>query len=146
MANGWVATQAVPGPLFTLGALLPLGPAWSPWIGGLLVQLASFLPAALQLWAQLRQPARMRQAATDINAAVVGILAATWYHPVLTSAIGILLNLGLALLYLGLLLRRLPAAACCGGGLGSWVGVGPGLKPPPLITVSIKKAASGNKE
>lgn len=89
-------------------------------------------------------------AATGINAAVVGILAATWYHPVLTSAIGILLDMWLAQLYLGLLLRRLPAAACCGGGPGGWVGVGPGLKPPTPITVSIKKqhqsAASGTKE
>ena len=30
----------------------------------------------------------LNQAVTGINAVVVGILAATWYHPVLTSAIG----------------------------------------------------------
>ena len=76
----------------------------------------------LPLWAQMRQRPRMRQAVTGINAAVVGILAATWYHPVLTSAIGSLLDVGLALLYLGLLLRRLPpvAVVALATGLG-WV-------------------------
>lgn len=129
---GYAAAQAVPGPLFTLaaylGALLPLGPAWSPWMGGLLMLLAIFLPAALlvagalPLWAQLRQRPRMRQAVTGINAVVVGILAATWYHPVLTSAIGSLLDVVLALLYLGLLLWRLPpvAVVALAAGLG-WV-------------------------
>ncbi|CAC9685224.1 chromate efflux transporter [Comamonas aquatica] len=129
---GYAAAQAVPGPLFTLaaylGALLPLGPAWSPWMGGLLMLLAIFLPAtllvagALPLWAQLRQRPHMRQAVTGINAVVVGILAATWYHPVLTSAIGSLLDVGVALLYLGLLLWRLPpvAVVALAAGLG-WV-------------------------
>ncbi|HEX5785463.1 MAG TPA: chromate transporter, partial [Burkholderiaceae bacterium] len=102
---------------------------------GLLALLAVFAPAwmplagALPFWEQWKQTEKALKAISGINAAVVGLLAAAWVNPVLSSA---LLSVGDAVLVAagwGLLHRgRWPAWAvvglACGvgaalGGLGS---------------------------
>ncbi len=103
--NGWVgadafvagygAAQAVPGPLFSfaafLGASLPDAP--TGWAGGLLALVAIFAPGfllvvgALPFWEQLRGQVRVRAALMGVNAAVVGLLLAALWNPVITSGI-----------------------------------------------------------
>ncbi len=92
---GYGAAQAVPGPLFTfaafLGAVVNQGP--SGWLGGAVALLAIFLPSflliagALPFWQTLKQNSTMRSALVGINAAVVGLLLATFFQPVWLSAI-----------------------------------------------------------
>jgi len=93
---GYGLAQAVPGPLFTLAAYLGAA-AGSSVLDGLALALvatvAIFVPAALLLfgalpfWSALRSAPAARAALTGINAAVVGLLLAAFYDPVLTSAV-----------------------------------------------------------
>ncbi len=93
---GYGLAQAVPGPLFTLSAYLGAA-AGSSVMGGLglalVATVAIFVPAALLLfgalpfWSTLRRTPTARAALTGINAAVVGLLLAAFYDPVLTSAV-----------------------------------------------------------
>ncbi len=98
---GYGAAQAVPGPLFSFSAYL--GAVFGGWIGGLLALIAIFLPsfllvwAALPFWAALRAQPAAQAALAGINAAVVGILLAALYQPVITSAIRSPLDVALAL-------------------------------------------------
>ena len=103
--NGWVsadafvagygAAQAVPGPLFTFAAFLGASLSGAPtgWAGGALALAAIFLPAflliagALPFWEQLRTQPQVRAALLGINAAVVGLLLAALWSPVITSGI-----------------------------------------------------------
>ena len=88
---GYGAAQAVPGPLFTFAAYLGAvsGPPPNAVGGALLALVAIFLPAflvvfaALPFWDRLRASASIRRALTGTNAAVVGILLAALYTPVL---------------------------------------------------------------
>jgi chromate transporter len=92
---GYGAAQAVPGPLFTfaayLGAISTRAPAG--WTGAAIAVTAIFLPAfllvagVLPFWEGLRRHAGIKRAMLGINAAVVGILLAAFYHPVWTGAI-----------------------------------------------------------
>lgn len=139
--NGWVsdatflagygAAQAVPGPLFTfsafLGASMQSGP--TGWSGGLLCLLAIFAPSfllvvgALPFWQLLRRNARVQAALAGINAAVVGLLLAALYHPVVTSSIGNAADAALALLaWLALVCWRLPPwLVVAGSGVAGWL-------------------------
>lgn len=89
------AAQAVPGPLFTIASYLGVaaGGQSAPLLNGILATVAIFLPgfllvlAVLPWWQQLRLYPAVQWAVSGINAAVVGILLAAWYDPVLTSAI-----------------------------------------------------------
>ncbi len=114
---GYGAAQAVPGPLFTFAA----------YLGAALSTVAIFLPSfllvagVLPLWERLRRREGVRAALRGVNAAVVGLLAATLYRPVFTSAIHGPGDFGLALLGLALLLR--------------W-------KLPPLLVVAVIVAIS----
>jgi len=107
----------VPGPLFTFAA----------YLGAALSTVAIFLPSfllvagVLPLWERLRRREGVRAALRGVNAAVVGLLAATLYRPVFTSAIHGPGDFGLALLGLALLLR--------------W-------KLPPLLVVAVIVAIS----
>ncbi|TNF62535.1 MAG: chromate efflux transporter [Burkholderiales bacterium] len=105
VSNGWVgndaflagygAAQAVPGPLFTFAAFLGASMESAPtgWTGGLLALLAIFVPAfllvagALPFWSVLRVRPRVRAALLGINAAVVGLLLAALWNPVITGGI-----------------------------------------------------------
>lgn len=92
---GYGAAQAVPGPLFTfsayLGASMESGP--SGVLGASIALVAVFLPAGLLVvgvlpfWDRLRQAPSARRAVMGVNAAVVGILAAALYDPVITQGI-----------------------------------------------------------
>ncbi len=105
VASGWVsrdaflagygAAQAVPGPLFTFAAYL--GAVLDGMPGGLadagLALVAIFLPGflllvgALPFWSALRKVSGMRAAMAGANAAVVGLLAAAFYDPLLVSTV-----------------------------------------------------------
>lgn len=108
---GYGAAQAVPGPLFTfaayLGAVIGIGPGGI--IGGLLALVAIYvpswllLPGALPYWSRLRSLPAARSALMGTNAAVVGLLAAAFYDPVLTAGITDSLRLVMALLAFGAL-------------------------------------------
>lgn len=127
VANGWVgndlflagygATQAVPGPLFTFAAFLgsSMEAPLSGWLGGLLCLLAIFAPSFLLLvgvlpfWARLRTRPRLQAAMLGVNAGVVGLLLATLYQPVGSSAILSPMDFALALLALtALMAGKLP--------------------------------------
>lgn len=124
---GYGATQAVPGPLFTFAAFL--GGVMQGWGGGLLCLLAIFAPSFLLLvgvlpfWARLRSRPRVQAAMLGVNAGVVGLLLATLYQPVGTSAIFSFLDLALAAVALcALMLGRLaPWLVVLAGALVGWL-------------------------
>lgn len=92
---GYGAAQAAPGPLFTFAAYL--GATLQPephGIGGALVALvAIFAPSfllvggVLPFWDGLRRSPAFRSALSGTNAAVIGLLLAALYDPVITSSI-----------------------------------------------------------
>jgi chromate transporter len=131
---GYGAAQAVPGPLFTFAAFLGAISAAPPngWAGAAVATAAIFLPSFLLLWAALPVWGRLRGAPwaqgalAGLNAAVVGLLLAALYDPVITSAIRGPLDMALALAAFGALqLWKAPpwavvvAAALAGAALGA---------------------------
>jgi chromate transporter len=92
---GYGMAQAMPGPLFSFAAYL--GTVMKPFpngiAGAVLCLVAIYLPSfllvtgALPLWQAVRHRPGFGRALRGINAAVVGLLLAALYHPVLTSAI-----------------------------------------------------------
>jgi chromate transporter len=121
---GYGAAQAVPGPLFTIGAYLGavavVPPATAPGgIGGALIGLvAIFLPSfllvfgILPFWDRLRGSARFRRALAGTNATVVGLLVAAFWDPIWTGSIRSPLDVAVAGGALGLLAtRRVPPIA-----------------------------------
>ena len=128
---GYGAAQAVPGPLFAFaayaGALLQSPP--NGIAGALLGLGAIYLPSfllvfgALPYWQSLRANPRLRAGLDLANAAVVGLLLATLYDPVFTSAVFGPLDLAWGIAALVLLLIRTPPwlvvllSAAAGAGL-----------------------------
>ena len=115
---GYGAAQAVPGPLFTFAAFVgfEMAPGPEGWALALVALVAVFLPgmlllvAALPLWHRLQASPRAGAALLGANAAVVGILAAALYTPIITSTITGLVPLRIALGGLLLLqFARVPA-------------------------------------
>ncbi|MFP4271468.1 MAG: chromate efflux transporter [Halothiobacillaceae bacterium] len=100
---GYGAAQAVPGPLFTFAAYLGylLAPAQSPMLGATLGLIAIFLPgilllmAILPIWYRVAHRPKLRGAVAGANAAVVGVLAAVLYDPLITSSLDKPLDLAL---------------------------------------------------
>lgn len=92
---GYGAAQAIPGPMFSfaayLGASVPTGAA--PWLGALTATLAVFVPgflllvAVLPAWGRVTERPAALRAVAGINAAVVGLLAAALYDPVIASSV-----------------------------------------------------------
>ncbi|WP_039944276.1 chromate transporter [Thermicanus aegyptius] len=88
---GYGATQAVPGPLFTFAAYL--GAIMGGWLGATVATIGIFLPAFLLVigimpfWDSLRRKPNIQGALIGVNAAVVGILLAALYDPMMTSSI-----------------------------------------------------------
>jgi chromate transporter len=91
---GYGFAQAVPGPLFSIGAwvgaqVLPM----TPWVGAAIGLVMVFLPglllvlAALPAWGRLTANGQLRRALAGINAAVLGLLAAALYDPLALVAI-----------------------------------------------------------
>jgi len=111
---GYGAVQAVPGPLFTfsayLGTVMHPGP-WA-WVRGLMCLFAIFLPAwllvggALPFWEELRKRNWMQAALRGGNAAVVGVLLAALYNPVIITGVRNAQDAALALVAFSLLEYR----------------------------------------
>ncbi len=128
---GYGAAQAVPGPLFTFAAYLGAvmdGPLMG-WMGGLVMLVVIFVPAALLVlgalpfWDALRQRDAVRSAMAGVNAAVVGLLLSALYDPVWTSAIHGRADFGLGLAAFGLLVyaRVSPVIVVVLGAAAGWV-------------------------
>jgi len=125
---GYGAAQAVPGPLFTFAAYLGTvsGPSPNGVAGAIIATVAIFLPgallivAALPFWDRLRASPGVRRALNGTNAAVVGILLAALYSPVLTGSVRDLTDVIVAGLGLGLLLTS---------------------RVPPVVVVALSAAA-----
>jgi chromate transporter len=92
---GYGAAQALPGPLFTFSAYVGAAMAPGPprWVQGLLALAAVFLPAwllvggVLPFWDRLRRKVRVQTALAGVNAAVVGVLLAAFWDPVLREGL-----------------------------------------------------------
>jgi chromate transporter len=92
---GYGAVQALPGPLFSfagfVGAVQHFGPRGVT--GGLVALFSIFLPSlllvvgVLPFWDRLKRETWARGAVAGVGAAVVGVLAAALWNPVLTGAI-----------------------------------------------------------
>ncbi|MDQ0351646.1 chromate transporter [Alkalibacillus filiformis] len=104
---GYGAAQAIPGPLFTFSSYL--GTIIHGIPGMLVATIAIFLPSFLLIigilpfWQQLRQMKYVGAALLGVNAAVVGIIVAAFYHPIFTSGIMSELDFAVALLGFSLL-------------------------------------------
>ena len=104
---GYGAAQAVPGPLFSFAAYL--GAVLGGVGGAILCTLAVFLPGfllvigALPFWEKLRGNLRAQSAMAGVNAAVVGLLLAALYDPMIRSAIHSTRDAALAIGAFGLL-------------------------------------------
>jgi chromate transporter len=93
--DGYGAAQALPGPLFTFAAYLgaAAAPAGAVALWACAALVAIFLPglliavAGMSLWQQVTRHPLAGGALAGINAAVVGILAATLYDPIATTAV-----------------------------------------------------------
>jgi chromate transporter len=94
----------MPGPLFSFAAYLGAGAAFAPngVAGALLALVAVFLPGmlvllgALPFWESLRRRPAAHASLNGINAAVVGILAAALYDPVVTGAVSDVIDAAIA--------------------------------------------------
>lgn len=106
---GYGMTQAVPGPLFTFASYIGMVIAGVP--GAIIATIAIFLPAfllivgAMPFWLTLNRIAGLRGAMAGANAAVVGILAAAFIHPIVTQTIQNGLDIVIAASFLWCLLR-----------------------------------------
>jgi chromate transporter len=126
---GYGAAQALPGPLFTFAAFLGTVETPTPngALGGMLATLAIFLPSfllvlgLLPFWVSLRANQGVRAALAGVNAAVVGLLIAAFYDPLVTTAVNDGRDAAFALAAFALLaLWRIPAwMLVLGAGLGA---------------------------
>ncbi|MGE7947396.1 chromate efflux transporter [Lysinibacillus sp. NPDC093688] len=106
---GYGMTQAVPGPLFTFASYIGMVIAGVP--GAIIATIAIFLPAFLLMvgvmpfWLTLNRFAGLRGAMAGANAAVVGILAAAFIHPIVTQTTQNGLDIVIAAVFLWCLTR-----------------------------------------
>ena len=92
---GYGAAQALPGPLFAFSAYLgtSIDVGLARWLNGAVCLLAIFAPAwlliggALPFWQRLRSRSWAPAALAGANAAVVGVLLAALYDPVMRESI-----------------------------------------------------------
>ena len=124
---GYGAAQAVPGPLFTFAAYI--GAIIDGWQGGLLATAAIFLPAfllilgTLPFWDALRRNSKISRALMGVNAAVVGILIAAFYHPIWTSSILEPIDFVFAAVLFSMLVywKLAPWIVVVTGAVGGWI-------------------------
>ena len=117
---GYGAAQALPGPLFSFAAYLGalLNGASPNLIIAAIALVMIFLPgfllvaAALPLWSRFSRHSRATGFVLAVNAAVVGVLAAALWRPVITSAISAPIDAAIAAAgFLALLHPRTPVIA-----------------------------------
>lgn len=113
---GYGAAQALPGPMFSLAAFL--GAHVGGAVGAVAGLIALFLPGLLLVagvlpwWQTLAAREGAVRMIADINAAVVGLLAAAFWDPVWRGAVHATLDIAIVALGLLLLMRvRWPAWA-----------------------------------
>ncbi|SET22896.1 chromate efflux transporter [Thalassotalea agarivorans] len=90
--SAYASAQAVPGPMFTIATYLgAVAFPDAPLLGAVVATFAVFLPGFLLVlafvssWQSLAKHAKFAATAASINAAVVGLLLAAFYTPVLLS-------------------------------------------------------------
>ena len=107
---GYAAAQAVPGPMFSMAAFM--GAELSTANSLLMASVATagvFLPGFLLVlglhnaWEAIVSRHKVASAIAGVNASVVGLLIATLYQPVFTSAVGSPREMGVVLLGIFLL-------------------------------------------
>lgn len=108
---GYGASQAIPGPMFAfaayLGALMPV--SQGPMLGAMVAIVFMFLPGfllvagVLPIWQIIAKNSLAKTAIIGVNAAVVGVLAAAFYHPIISSSIGSFLDVCIAVIGIVLL-------------------------------------------
>lgn len=111
--TGYGLAQAVPGPLFTFAAWLGALDATLPgWWGAAIALVAIFLPGLLLVvgimpfWGEISRTQKAMAALAGVNAAVVGVLAAAWIDPIVTSSISSLTDVAIVAIGAALLLWR----------------------------------------
>ncbi|MFA1822236.1 chromate efflux transporter [Virgibacillus oceani] len=98
---GYGAAQAVPGPMFTFASYLGAIIYGIP--GAIITTIAIFLPGfllvigTLPFFSYISHFKKVQSALIGINAAVVGILAAAWFDPIITNAISSVSDVVLAI-------------------------------------------------
>jgi chromate transporter len=108
---GYGLAQAMPGPLFSFSAYLGAiqEPTPNGIAGAALALVAIYVPSFLLLggvlpfWSSIRRNGRVQAALVGVGAAVVGILAAAFWDPILTSSVEGATDGVFALALLGLL-------------------------------------------
>ncbi len=108
---GYGAAQAIPGPLFSFAAYLGMiiSPNEKTWLFACVALGAIFLPGfllvagALPFWNMITRYAAATHAIAGVNAAVVGLLAAALYNPIITSGLTRMSDLAIATVGFGLL-------------------------------------------
>lgn len=91
--TGYAAAQAIPGPMFTFATYLGALSHPQAWLGALIATAGIFLPGFILIlalhkhWQVIAQKPKVAGLVTGVNAAVVGLLFATLYDPIFTSAI-----------------------------------------------------------
>ncbi|MGN4124435.1 chromate efflux transporter [Lysinibacillus sphaericus] len=107
--TGYGVTQAVPGPLFTFASYIGMIIDGIP--GAIVATIAIFLPAfllilgVLPFWFTISRTTGLKGMMAGANAAVVGILAAAFIHPIVTQTIQGGLDVLIAFVFLVLLIR-----------------------------------------
>jgi chromate transporter len=106
---GYGASQAIPGPMFAfaayLGAMMPEANWLTPFIALAFMFIPGFLLilAVLPFWKTISAQTNFTHALAGLNAAVVGLLAAALYDPIITSGIASLVDVCIVAVALALL-------------------------------------------
>lgn len=124
---GYSAAQAVPGPLFTFASYI--GAVDGGVLGAIYGTVMVFLPSALLIiiglhfWSRWRHHTLLKAAFAGVNAAVVGILLAAFYDPIITHGITGVPSLAVAAgAWLLLAMWKVPPwTVAVGGALAGWV-------------------------
>lgn len=107
---GYSLAQAVPGPLFTFASYIGMVIAGLP--GAVVATVGIFLPSflliigAMPFWLSLHGHTALKGAMVGASAAVVGILASAFIHPIVTQSIQSGLDFLLAALFIWLTMKR----------------------------------------
>ena len=108
---GYGVAQAMPGPLFSLSAYMGYLSNQNSLLGACIAVLSIFLPGFLLLisvlpfWQSLASIPRFFSVMAGINAAVVGMLSAALYNPIILHALNSIEDWVIALVGLVLLMR-----------------------------------------
>jgi len=103
--SGYAAAQAMPGPLFSFASYLgavckPVGGIAGAALGLIAIYLPTFilLAAIVPVWDWLRGIAPVRRALVGVNAAVIGLLIAALYRPIIVTTMHSERDVAIALL------------------------------------------------